>query len=198
MTTRKFKILFISLFLLVMAGSAAVYLFRGDAFPGEEHVSAKVKEIDGYQKWTKVNSAPQSMPAEISALCAMPRFTPASNSVHGDKSQDKYFTVYVNGTGREAMLTQKVPQFPEGSVIVKEKLTDRNSKTPELLTVMIKQKKGSNPAAGDWEYMVTDGTGTKVEGRGMLENCQACHVGQQGGDYIFRTYLEEDTKKNLK
>lgn len=198
MTTRKFKILFLGLCLLVLAGSAAVYLFTGDAFPGEGHVSAKVKEIEGYKNWTKVNSIPQHMPAVISRLCGLPRRTSGSNSLHGDKSEEKYFTVYVNDTGREAMLTQKVPQFPEGSIIVKEKLTDRGSKTPELLTVMIKQKKGSSPETGDWEYMVTDGTGTTVQGRGYLENCQACHVGQKGTDYIFRTYLEEAAEKNLK
>jgi len=198
MSTGKFKILFLTLCLLIMAGAAGVYLFHGDAFPGEEQVSAKVKEIEGYQKWTKVNSVPQLMPAEVSALCAEARFTPASNSTHSDMSKDKYFTVYVNEIGREAMLTQKVSQFPEGSIIVKEKLTNRNSRTPELLTVMIKQKKGTNPETGDWEYMVTDGTGTRVDARGFLQNCQACHVGQKDGDYIFRTYLEEDTKKNLK
>ena len=198
MTTRKFKVLFLTIFLLVLAGSAAVYLFRGDAFPGEERVSASVKEIEGYKNWTKVNSIPQHMPAEVSRLCGESRRTIASNSVHGDRSEEKYFTVYVNDTGREAMLTRKVPQFPEGSIIIKEKLTDRSSKTPELLTVMIKQKKGSNPETGDWEYMVTDGTGTTVQGRGFLENCQACHIGQKGTDYIFRTYLEEAAEESLK
>jgi hypothetical protein len=193
MSIRKFKILFLTLCLLIMAGAAGVYLFSGPV-----HVSADVKDIAGHKKWTKVNSVPQFMPAEVSALCAEARFTPVSNSTHGDKSKDKYFTVYVNEIGREAMLTQKAPQFPEGSIIVKEKLTDRKSTTPELLTVMIKQKKGSNPETGDWEYMVTDGTGTRVDARGYLQNCQTCHVGQKGGDYIFRTYLEEDTKKNLK
>jgi hypothetical protein len=176
-----------------MAGAAGVYLFSAPV-----RVSADVKEIAGYKNWTKVNSVPQLMPAEVSALCAEPRFTPASNSSHADMSKDKYFTVYVNETGREAMLAQKVPQFPEGSIIVKEKLTDRNSRTPELLTVMVKQKKGSNPETGDWEYMVTDGTGTRVDARGFLQNCEACHIGQKGTDYIFRTYLEEETKKNLK
>ena len=181
-----------------MAGAAGVYLFSGGLLPGPVYVSAKVPEIEGYRNWKKVNSIPQLMPAEVSALCIARPFTPASNSTHGDMSKDKYFTVYVNAIGQAAMLTQKVPQFSEGSIIVKEKLTDRKSTTPELLTVMIKQKKGTNPETGDWEYIVTDGTGTRVDARGYLQNCQACHVGQKGGDYIFRTYLEEETKKNLK
>jgi hypothetical protein len=198
LSTKKFKILFLTLCLLVMAGAAGVYLFSGEFLPGPVRVRADIKEIAGYKKWTKVNSVPQLMPAEVSALCAEASFTPASNSNHADRSQDKYFTVYVNEIGREAMLTQKAPQFPEGSIIVKEKLTNRNSKMPELLTVMVKQKKGSNPETGDWEYMVTDGTGTRIDARGFLQNCQACHIGQKGADYIFRTYLEEDTQKNLK
>ena len=70
------------------------------------------------------------------------------------------------------MMEQAKPSFPEGSVIVKEKLPDKSSQTPELLTVMIKRGKGFNNESGDWEYMVVDGSGTKVEAQGKLENCQ--------------------------
>src|SRR5436190_17769194 len=69
----------------------------------------------------------------------------------------KYIIVHVNDIGRKAMLEEKNPKFPEGSVIVKEKLPEEKSQTPELLTVMIKQRKGFNPESGDWEYMVVDG-----------------------------------------
>jgi hypothetical protein len=96
------------------------------------------------------------------------------------------------------MLRQKNPQFPVGSIIVKEKLTDKESGAPELLTVMIKREEGFNRTSGDWEYMVLDGAGTKIEGRGQLQNCQACHLANQKTDYIFRTYLPADLRKGLK
>lgn len=159
----------------------------------------QVKEIEGYRNWTKVNSAPQLMWSNAAADCAI--WVSSSGVVldgENNPHRDKYFTVYVNAVGRKAMLNQKNPKFPEGSIIVKEKLPAKDSQTPELLTVMIKQKKGFNPASGDWEYMVTDGTGTKVEGRGNLQNCQDCHLANQKTDYIFRTYLSEQVDSKLK
>jgi hypothetical protein len=110
----------------------------------------------------------------------------------------KYVTVYVNNIGRQAMLEQRDPKFPEGSVIVKEKLPDQSSQTPELMTVMIKRGKGFNPPSGDWEYMVVDGTGTKVLEQGKLENCQTCHTVSTGSDYIFRSYLPSEVANKLK
>jgi hypothetical protein len=159
----------------------------------------QVKEIEGYKNWTKVNSAPQLMPQRVAEACAI-WLSPKGGVVDGETNphRDTYFTVYVNDIGRSAMLEQKNPKFPEGSVIVKEKLPDEKSRTPELLTVMIKQKKGYNRANGDWEYMVVDGTGTKVEGRGNLQNCQSCHFANEKSDYIFRTYLDKNTRTKLK
>jgi hypothetical protein len=196
MTGRRFKILFFSLWILIVAGFAASWFLRGDLDLGQSHVSANVKEIEGYKNWTKVNKSPRMMPGEVSILCAAP--SSRTDDPHGKDQFDKYYTVYVNDKGRDAMLTQKSPQFPEGSVIVKEKLTTYDGKTPELMTVMIKQKKGTNPLTGDWDYMVVDATGTKIEARGNLANCQACHAGQSAGDYVFRTYLDQETQKKLR
>lgn len=151
-----------------------------------------VKEIAGYRGWSKVNTEPQLMPDSTSLLCAAP--LPAAKNPH----LKKYATVYVNDIGRKAMLEQLKPFFPEGSVIVKEKLPDKSSREPELMTVMIKRAKGFNPTSGDWEYMVVDGTGTKVVAQGKLENCQSCHTAKPGTDYVFRTYLPNEVLGKLK
>jgi len=152
-----------------------------------------VKEIAGYRDWFKVNPTPEVMQAKTSLLCAAPT---AGNRIYGPDNphHEKYITVYVNAVGRSAMMEQAKPSFPEGSVIVKEKLPDKSSQTPELLTVMIKRGKGFNNESGDWEYMVVDGTGTKVEAQGKLENCQGCHQANQQKDYVFRTYLPYSAK----
>ena len=169
------------------------------AIPHAPSALAMVNEIDGYKNWTKVNSVPQFMPVRVATDCAI-RISPTGIDLGSANNPhlNKYFTVYVNEVGRKAMLSQRKPSFPEGSVIVKEKLSTRFSQTPELLTVMIKQKKGFNPASGDWEYMVVDGTGTKVEGRGDLQNCQSCHLANRKADYIFRTYLSGELQSKLK
>ncbi|HEY6188165.1 MAG TPA: cytochrome P460 family protein [Pyrinomonadaceae bacterium] len=162
-------------------------------------VAAQVKEIAGYKNWTKVNAVPQLMPERVAAACAMvvsPRGAVIDGP--GNPHRDKFFTVYVNDVGRAAMLHEKNPKFPVGSIIVKEKLTDKEGPSPELLTVMIKREKDFNSASGDWEYMVLDGAGTKIEGRGQLQNCQACHLANQKSDYIFRTYLPDELRNGLK
>jgi len=153
-----------------------------------------VKEIAGYRGWTKVNAEPQLMPERVATLCAPVTALRAANDPH----QNKYVTVYVNELGRKPMLDQRKPVFPEGSVIVKEKLSDKTSQTPELMTVMIKRGKGFNPDNGDWEYMVVDGSGTKVLDQGKLKDCQACHSLNTGTDYVFRTYLADEDYKRLK
>jgi hypothetical protein len=155
-----------------------------------------VGEIASYRTWTRVNAEPQLMPDQVSALCAAP--VPARADAPTNPHRHKYLTVYVNDSGRKAMLEQKNPAFPQGSVIVKEKLSEKSSQTPELLTVMIKRDKGFNPANGDWEYMVVDGTGTNVSAQGKLENCQSCHSAKPGTDYVFRTYLSREVLTKLK
>jgi hypothetical protein len=155
-----------------------------------------INEIAGYRTWTRVNAEPQLMPDQVSALCAAP--VPSRADAPANPHRHKYLMVYVNDTGRQAMLEQKNPAFPEGSVIVKEKLSEKSSQTPELLTVMIKHRTGFNPANGDWEYMVVDGTGTNVSAHGKLENCQSCHSAKPETDYVFRTYLPREVMTKLK
>jgi hypothetical protein len=193
-----FKIL--SLCLLMTIGLFVSYFatqsYWSTAAHPAETAGDPVQEITGYRGWTKVNTEPQLMPDQTALLCApaSPGVAAAAQNPH----RNKYITVYVNELGRKAMLEQKSPAFPEGSVIVKEKLAEKSSQAPELMTVMIKHAKGFNPASGDWEYMVVDGTGTKVLARGKLENCQSCHSGRPGTDYLFRTYLPGQVMSKLK
>ncbi|HEX8143889.1 MAG TPA: cytochrome P460 family protein [Pyrinomonadaceae bacterium] len=199
---QKSKTVIVTVWLVLVLAFFITQLVKGAITSARPHTlsaTKQVKEIEGYRNWTKVNSVPQLMPGRVAAACAIWQSS-SGVAVDGTSNphRNKYFTVYVNAVGRKAMLNQKQPKFPEGSIIVKEKLSATDSRTPELLTVMIKQKEGFNPASGDWEYMVIDGTGTKVEGRGNLQNCQSCHIGNQRTDYIFRTYLSEGVESKLK
>ncbi len=158
--------------------------------------SIPVKEITGYRNWTKVNPEPQRMADRAATLCAPAVILKEDGPANPHRQ--KYVTVYVNETGRKAMIEQMKPGFPVGSVIVKEKLPEQSSRAPELLTVMIKRGKGFNPTSGDWEYMVVDGTGSNVTAQGKLENCQSCHIAKPETDYVFRTYLPHEVLSKLK
>ena len=152
--------------------------------------------IAGYKQWTRVNSEPQVVASRIALQCMSP--TQAQSAIEEQNPhRDKFVVVYVNDTGRSAMMEQRQPKFPEGSVVVKEKMTTRESTTPELLTVMRKREAGYNPNSGDWEYFVFDGPGKVVQASGKLEKCQSCHMLEKEGDYISRSYLPPDVLKKL-
>ena len=153
--------------------------------------------IAGYTTWTRVNKEPQIVPSRIAIQCAMPT-REERNLEDQNPHRDKFVVVYVNATGRNAMMEQKWPRFPVGSVIVKEKLTTKESATPELLTVMKKREPGYDPNKGDWEYFVFDGTGRDMKASGKLEKCQGCHLEERHTDFVSRRYIPYDTWEKMK
>lgn len=176
----KVKVLAIML-LAIVAGSSNT--------TAEQHESIK-----GYRAWTRVNPVPADFPSTLAQLCA-----PLTvKQLEMDPHKDKFITVYVNELGTNAMMHEKKPHFPKGSVIVKEKLPSRESTSPELLTVMIKREQGYNSGNGDWEYMALDGDGKEVRARGRLEKCQGCHQRAASGDYVHRNYLPAEVREKLK
>ncbi len=157
---------------------------------------AESVSIAGYKQWTKVTSEPYNTDPRTWAMCFRPSFSPKINIL--DPHMSKYISVFVNPVGETAMLHDKNPNFPIGSVIVKEKLTSNESVSPVLLTVMRKRESGYNPTAGDWEYSVFNGEGTQIQAQGKLENCQKCHVKWKKTDYISRDYLPAQMGRRLK
>lgn len=82
--------------------------------------------------------------------------------------------------------------YPEGAMIVREKLKTEEG-PPELLTAMIKRKKGFNPAANDWEFLVISGDATKIKKREKTGACHSCHDSASAKDFVFDNYLPVST-----
>lgn len=101
---------------------------------------------------------------------------------------NSFGVVYANDLAREAMTVAPANAFPRGAIIVREKLASANSQTPELLAVMMKREKGFNPAANDWEFLILDGSATRIERRERKGECQHCHSSQKKKDFVFRDY----------
>ena len=163
---------------------------RGSSVKPSLKIKTKAPEIAGYKKWTLVNAKPQHIPTLVAVACAAPQQGRGSHP----STQGKYIRVFVNEKGKAAMFAP-TPHFPPGSVVVKEKLPSASSLAPELLTVMIKRQSGFDTSKGDWEYLVTDGSGKKAYQRGKLANCQSCHLARPNSDYVFRSYLPENDVK---
>ena len=77
-------------------------------------------------------------------------------------------------------------------MIVREKL-ETEAGSPELLTAMIKRKKGFNPAANDWEFLLISGDATKIRKREKTGDCQRCHASASAKDFVFDSYLPVST-----
>jgi len=156
-----------------------------------------VELIVGYQQWTRVNPEPAVVPSLIAIQCARPTLQ-QQEMEDNNPHRDKFVVVYVNDIGKDAMMKQRKPKFPEGTIIVKEKYPAEDHVPPELLTVMRKREAGYNPQNGDWEYMVFNGPATKVFARGKLEPCQGCHLMHERSDYVSRNYLPNEIRNKLK
>jgi hypothetical protein len=174
---------------------AAGGLLRPSATPrpsdaGDDNILA---QLEGYQQWTLVNPVPVLMDRQAAIDCGR-YIGPDANP---NPYSTRYINVYVNQPGRDSMMTRRDPLFPQGSIIVKEKLPDPLVKTPELLTVMFKREQGYNPESGDWEYFVLDGSASTIKARGKLEKCNACHISSKNSDYVDRSYLPKEIRQKL-
>ena len=166
---------------------AALAVRRIEGAKDEFHFdAAKLKDR---ATWIQVNAEPYQMPAAVAALCAPG--TQAGNS-QKDPHASAYITVYVNKIGRDAMFAKQAQRFPEGSMIVKEKYSTPEDRTPLLYTIMRKREAGYNPQVGDWEFSVVGPNGTQLQASGKLENCQGCHVGKSESDFVFRPYVKAE------
>lgn len=78
-------------------------------------------------------------------------------------------------------------KFPEGSLILKEKLGKKDG-TTRLFTGMLKRENGYYPEGGDWEYFTVDGAASKIAERGRLSRCATCHEEYPEGDFVTKVY----------
>ena len=102
-----------------------------------------------------------------------------------DKERDghTYGVVYANELARAAFAGDG--KFPVGSVIVREKLSQPDDATPQLLAVMVKRAPGFNSKGGDWEFLTVDGGLTKVTELQKKGSCLDCHASQRERDFVF-------------
>lgn len=79
-------------------------------------------------------------------------------------------------------------RFPEGSLLLKEKVGKQDHKT-ELFTGMWKHEAGFFPEANDWEFFTVDGAASRVVERGKLPRCASCHEEFKKGDQVSKEYI---------
>lgn len=149
------------------------------AVPSDEELLKHAKQKTGMECLTPV---PVDMAAKVALLCGEPGVRSPKEGPH----EGARLLIHANAS---AVLPVFDPwgKFPEGSVILKEKLA-RGSDTTQLFTGMLKREKGYFPAGGDWEYFTVDGQAAKITGRGRLMQCASCHEDYPDSDFVTKAY----------
>ena len=188
------KIVIICLALSSMARNPAPFAQERSSLPSPLDANALHAEILKYKNWTVVNSEPVKLDPIMSVLCAA-----AVKSSPDTPHRDKYIRVYVNDVGKDAMLKARNPKFPAGTIVIKEKLSEKQSQSPEFYTIMLKREAGYSPRGGDWQYLIMDSTKARIENPANVESCQSCHAGWGAkSDFVSRAYLSPEQSQKLK
>jgi len=178
---------------IAVAGLALVLGLAVRSWGAREEFRFDATTLKDTTMWTKVNAEPFRISVAVDSLCAAPTAADYAPARKLNPHAASFITVYVNNIGREAMFAKQVQQFPEGSVIVKEKISNfGEGHKPLLYTLMKKREPGYNPEVGDWEFSVVAADGKQVEAVGKLENCQGCHMSKKDSDFIYRAYLKSE------
>lgn len=110
---------------------------------------------------------------------------------HENNRTESFGMVYANDLAK-AEFEKKEPNFPVGSIIVREKITEINSETPEIFIVMVKREKGFSKKTGDWEFLTFNGADLKLQNRQTKSDCSECHLQAKKTDWVFRNYLKQN------
>lgn len=183
------------------------------AFYGAQTVKAEnseaLAEVKGFENWKPlVKELPVSF--RMVALCSRPGFVnlpSESIGMHADSADgtlknatNKKISVYANDSAFTHIKDAEAGEFPVGSIIVKEKLRDAAGHEENSLGIMIKQKKGFDPANADWEFLFVDESRNVFRGTKDLNNCYVCHrggdsFGQKAQDLVFVTTYKKLEKE---
>lgn len=134
-----------------------------------------------YKTWRQLTPAGYSIPPQLALLCTAPAPAPSQQSIETfGPHANTYVRVFGNSLAVRALTSRD--RFPEGSIVVKEKLPDPRSDVSSAQGVMIKRQKGFDPSTGDWEFHFYPS-----ERSASFANCSNCHRSAQH-DFVFGSY----------
>ena len=132
-----------------------------------------------YRAFVRLTKEPRHVAPLTAVLCRPPG---ADQQAAEKKATGPHYQAYVHiyaSPAAATALSQSAKEFPEGAILVKEKLGLEGGTE---VAGMIKRAKGFDPANGDWEYFFHDEAGKLTLGK--MANCADCHNGARG-DHMF-------------
>jgi hypothetical protein len=169
-----------SLLVFVAILVAAASAVPGGA-AGKGEVIALPRSLADYTTWHRLTPDGYSVPPQRSTLCvSIASPTPPKSAEAYGPHANTFVRVFANPLADAALKSRG--NFPEGSVLVKEKLADGRSDTRSAHGVMIKRHKGFNPTTADWEFLFYPS-----ERSASFTNCADCHRSAQH-DFVLGSY----------
>jgi hypothetical protein len=171
------RLALVVVFGLLIAAGPAMPLPGDGAKPAA--MSVLPPSLAEYPTWQRLTPEGYSIPPQLAALCTAPAPGPSPQTIakYGPHA-NTYVRVFANPLAARALDSHG--EFPEGAIVVKEKLS--NPTTPSAEGVMIKRARGFNPATADWEFRFypSDRSAT-------FTNCSDCHRSARH-DFVFGSY----------
>lgn len=84
------------------------------------------------------------------------------------------------------------PNFPVGSILVREKNVLQNSPLPQTVIAMVKREQGFSKDTNDWEFFVFDGYLMNLKVRETVGSCSTCHAAASKTDWVFLKEINKD------
>lgn len=151
---------------------------------GTINSAATGRAADDYRSWPLLTTEAHRVSPALAIQCApvTPEQLERERKIHGPHA-DRWIKVYANPIAAAALRDKNVTVFPEGAVIVKEKLRAPQDTNPEGVAFMTKRSTKDFPKSDGWEFSFRPaGTAAAYEG------CIACHRAGGKKDFVFGQY----------
>lgn len=137
-----------------------------------------------YREYQRLTKEPRYVSPLTATLCRAPgpELLDKEKAITGPHFKT-WIHLYVSAAAAESIAAKRA-EFPEGAVIVKEKL-GKDWKDVAAIGGMVKRSKGYDAKNGDWEYFYYTPGGEFTSGK--LANCIGCHSGGKR-DYVFSVW----------
>ena len=150
----------------------------------EPPVITKDSAATFYREFKRLTPTPRLVAPLTAELC----ITPPKEMLDKEKAMTgphhrHVIHIYANASAADSIAANEA-KFPEGAVIVKEKLGD-DAHPVTGIGGMVKRAKGYDPANGDWEFFFYTPGGDFTAGK--LANCIDCHNGGKR-DHVFSVW----------
>jgi hypothetical protein len=143
--------------------------------------AAQPRDLAGYRSWRALSAEPHLVPYELALLCRVTTARiEAARAGHGPHT-NRWIKVYANPAASAVLDDPRIPVYPAGAMLAKEKLLQPADAHAEGVAFMIKYGDGRFAESGGWEFADYPAGGAK----GSYDRCVPCHRAGATRDYVF-------------